>query len=117
MVLSVPKVPSIDLIFKKDKDGNYNSKALLYQDIIRFCLVLDKKGQNEIKIYHLTSWLLDHNKGFAYSKPDLSERNKLRSSRLEDRTVPREQVCSRVCSLQIMDEIGSVKQAKGDGTC
>lgn len=115
MVLSVPKIPSIGLIFDKDKKGNYTFKALLYQDIVRYCLVLLERGQDSVRIWDLTSWLLNNNKEFANSKSDLSERNQSRSNRIEDRMDRVKRSVVSLCWLQVMDEFPSVKQSKGEG--
>ena len=115
MVLLMSKVPTISLIFDKNKDGNYTSKALLYQDIIRYSILLSKKGKTSIKIWDLTGWLIDNNIEFLNSRKELSNRNKSKSNLIIDKIDTIRRKVSGLCVLELMVELGESKQTKGEG--
>lgn len=112
MVLLLSKVPSISSIFER-KNGNYTSKALLYQDMILYSLVLKETGRdNSFKVWDLAGWLVDHNSEFLNSNKDPSSRNISRNNRIENKLDRIKKYVAALCSLQIMKESGMTKAAK-----
>jgi hypothetical protein len=114
-IFFMSKIPSISLIFDRDENGNYTSKAPLYQDIIRYSLVQDEKGQDGIKIWDLTSWLLNHNKEFVNSRKEISNRNTSKSNLIDDKIGTVRRYVAALCLLDIISGVGESKQMKGQG--
>ena len=121
---------SIDSIFKKTSDGNYDKNALLYQDILRysivintrqeyFCLGNDKSNKdNNCSFTHWTiaKWLLENNQEFIdrYSKNSYSDKSK--KERIENSQKRVKRKLNDLVNLGLIQIKSNVKQQKGNST-
>src|SRR5918911_5241942 len=62
MVKPHSKIPHLQSIFERNKDGLYIREASLYQDILLYPL---KTGNKDFKLSQLGLWLIEKNKDLA----------------------------------------------------
>lgn len=107
-----------NIIFKKNKDGSYTRNALLYQDILKYCINGKYKENDDksFRLWKLTKWLLEANTEFINYFKELSTRNYTVANRIENRLPRIKSKVEDLVNLGLIAEIGPAKESKGTGT-
>jgi hypothetical protein len=102
-------------ILEKVPSGEgYTNEAILYQDIINFCMKRDQEGKTDFKHRELANWLLENNLEYLDFYKGTRAKTK-KSSRVEhilQRIKDRLRDLSRIDLIRISD----TPQEKGEGT-
>ncbi|MCC2647387.1 MAG: hypothetical protein K0R16_190 [Nitrososphaeraceae archaeon] len=118
MVLIMTKAPGIYPNFDKDKNAHYTKNALLYQDILRYYLTINKKDSSEnnysFSLWALGMWLLENNNDFINLYKDLSTRNIGRTKRFYNLKGHIKKNLEHLMQLQLIQMSGTRKATKVD---
>jgi hypothetical protein len=106
-----------NIIFKKNKEGNYTKNALLSQDILQYCINGKYKEDDNIsfRLWNLAKWLLEVNSEFKNYFKDLSTRNITKRNRVENRLPRIKLIVKELANLGIIVQAGTAKETKGTG--
>jgi hypothetical protein len=116
MVFTVIKIPTIQDIFRKCKDGSYTKEALLYQDILRYSLGelnTTEKSSYQFKVWELAEWLITHNLEMAadYKNPSASHMTK--TNKIQARIGRVKRHINILLYLGLIGDVGQSKETKG----
>jgi hypothetical protein len=100
-------------IFEKRDEQNYTNEAKLLQDILIFCINLEREGKKYFKHREIANWLLDHNQELRdfYNGTKAKTNRSNRISNTQDRTK------NRLDALVKLDliRVSETAQQKGRG--
>ena len=101
------------ILEKVPSDKGYTNEAVLYQDIINFCMKQDQKGKTNFKHRELANWLLENN--LEYLDFYKGTRAKTKKSSRAEHILPR--IKDRLADLSRMNliKISETPQEKGMG--
>jgi hypothetical protein len=111
------EMPTIQTIFRKNKNGEYTRDALLYHDILRYSVneLKPTEGNLSFKIWELTEWLISHNLEFVSDYGSPSSRHFTKSNKVESRIGRVRRHVSMLLYLGLIEEYRKVKATKGQG--
>lgn len=121
MVIIMTKMPSIQMIFRKDKDENYTKEALLYQDILEYSIkelepteASEENSRHSFKLWELTEWLILHNLEIAadYKNPSASHMTK--TNKIQARIGRVKRHIDMLLLLGLIGEVARTRETKGD---
>ena len=117
MVIYVKEVPGINLIFKKDNEGNYLPNSLLYQDILYYAIVLrtehpENGYNNSFREREIAKWLLKHNREFLEYYRGISTRTTTYQNRIENRLPRIRDKLNDLIKIGLVEECGTTKALK-----
>jgi hypothetical protein len=106
------------MIFKKYRDGNHTKKALLYQDILKYCIngKYKEEDNKSFRLWSLTRWLLEVNVELINYFKDPSTWNYTVASRIDDRIPRIKGKVEDLIELGLIAKIGTAKESRGTGT-
>ncbi len=110
------KTPTIYSIFEKVEGGAYTRLALLYQDILRYCIDLDdhkQENDGSFKDRELANWLLNHNQHWINHYKDPSTRKTKISDRVDFIADNIKDKIIHLIKLGILEEGGTTRAEKG----
>jgi hypothetical protein len=112
------QLPAVSLIFQKGKNGNYTKGALLYQDIISYCIDRLEDGTllNPFTHRELAKWLLNNNEQLINHYKDPSTKYYTISYRIENTQDTIKNKLNDLIDLGIISIVGSTKVQKGNAT-
>ena len=106
------QIRSINQLFERGTGASYTNDALLYHDILKFCL---EQKQESVKIYELSNWLLrNNNELISYYDSRSSKRNTPYNQRIHAHRDRIENKIKDLIVLRLMERSGTVKGAKND---
>jgi hypothetical protein len=107
----------IHSIFKKDSNGHYTTTALLYQDMIRYCIArkeLDPNHPDSFKHWDLADCIIRNNQEDVNYYKDMSTRSINMGSRIENIQQRTKDRLNDLVQLNLVEISGSEKQEKGN---
>jgi hypothetical protein len=107
----------INSLFDVDKNDQYTKKALIYQDVIRYCIIRPTRSPNSTVFKHreIAKWLVNHNQEFMDRYKDPSTRHITISNRVEDTQRRTKNCIDDLITLRLVRKVGTAKQDKGTG--
>jgi hypothetical protein len=115
MVFFSMKIPTIQNIFSRDKDGNYTKDALLYQDILKYSVrELESPPQYIFKKWNLIEWLISHNLEMTNDYKKTAASHMTKTNKIQARKGRVDGHISVLMFLGLLGEKDRVKESKGD---
>src|ERR671929_1589977 len=115
----VKNVQHPNIIFGKYKDsGTFTKKALLSQDILKYC-INDKYKEDDIesfRLWNLAKWLLEVNLEFINHFKELSTRNYTTSNKIEYILRRIKHNVEKLVDVGLIMQVRTEKETKGTGT-
>ena len=106
------RIRSINGIFEKGVGRDYTDNALLYQDILKYCL---KQKQESVKIFELSNWLLRNNRELVSCYDSTStKRNTPYNARVHAHRTRIENKVNDLIALRLVERSGTVKGDKNN---
>jgi hypothetical protein len=119
MVFYMKQVPGINIIFKKDNEGNYTLNSLLYQDILHYSTIIrtehpENGYNNSFRERELANWLLKNNREFIEYYSGISTRTTTYQNRIENRLPRIRDKLKDLVEMGLFEEDGTTKALKNN---
>jgi hypothetical protein len=103
----VKNVRHPDIIFGKYKDGTFTKKALLCQDILKYCIIGKyKENDNEsFRLWNLTKWLLEVNQEYINYFKDEDKKHFKKHSRKENRLPTTKRNVEKLANIGLIKQV------------
>jgi hypothetical protein len=113
--VGMKETPGIAAIFQKDEEGNYTKDALLYQDILKYSIVIkdENSDNNSFRDRQLTRWLIGYNQDFVNYYKGSDSHIKM-NNRIENRLPRIKAKINDLVHLCLIKISGTTKASKVD---
>lgn len=108
----VKNVRHPDIIFGKFKDGTFTKKALLCQDILKYCVNGKYKEDDDesFRLWNLTEWLLEFNQEYINYFKDEDTKHFKKYSRIENRLPTTKRNVEKLVNIGLIEQVRIEKE-------